>query len=637
MNSSYSSFYKISLPYFYRMKIFLATCFAFICLHSFSQTLPVAKNYQRAFDKNTRSINGNPGANYWQNTAAYNIDVSFSPKTRIIAGTEEIVYTNNSPDTLKQIWFKLYPNFYQRGVQRDQSIDAADESDGVRIAQLAIDDKPQTVDKFNINGTNAWLRIAALLPRKQMKFNITFSYVLNKGSDVRTGMIDDSSAFVAYFFPRIAVYDDIDGWNRIAYTGTPEMYNDFCSFNVNVTVPENYIVCATGNLLNANEVYAPQVVQRIADAEKNDGITKVIDTSDLANGNITAQNTVNTWKFKADSVTDFVFATSNHYAWYASSLVVDPSTQRRTRVDAVFNPEHEDYFNVINYARKTVEIMSYTFPAWPYPYPHETVFDGLDQMEYPMMVNDNPLDEKADEIELTDHEIFHTMFPFYMGVNETKYGWMDEGWATIGEWLLSPMIDSTIEPDYYGMEETDSAANYDYDIPITTLSTQQNDISYFLNSYPKPAMGYLYVKDMLGDELFTKALHYYIQQWHGKHPIPLDFFNCMNTGSGKNLNWFWRKWFYETGVPDLAISNVKQSGKQVTVTITMKGTKPVPVHLTVYYKDGTQQSLHQSIAVWENSNTTTLNFSANTSIQQIVLGDVHDADANGNNNVWKMK
>ncbi|MEP6467745.1 MAG: M1 family metallopeptidase [Parafilimonas sp.] len=619
------------------MKLSFICCLLLICSYIFSQSLPVARNYQDAYDKQTRSTDGKPGAHYWQNKADYAINVNFAPAKRIVSGTEEIVYVNNSPDTLNRIWFKLYPNFYKRGVQRDQDIKPEDESDGVRIEQIMIDGKQRSTDKFNITGTNAWISVPALLPSKQIKFNITFSYVLNKTSHVRMGMVDDSSAFIAYFFPRIAVYDDIDGWNRIPYTGTPEMYNDFCSFDVHVTVPKNYIVCATGNLINAGDVYAPQIAQRISEAEKNDGITKVIDTTDLAKGNITAQNAVNTWKFKADSVTNFVFATSNHYIWYASSLVVDPLTQRRTRVDAVFNPQHEDYFNVIDHARKTVELMSYTFPAWPFPYPHETVFDGLDQMEYPMMVNDNPLEDNADEIELTDHEIFHTMFPFYMGINETKYGWMDEGWATIGEWLLSPMIDSTIAPDDYGMGEYGASAGDDFDVPITALSTEQNDESYFLNSYPKPAMGYLYVKDMLGDALFTKALHYYIQQWHGKHPMPLDFFNCMNTGSGKNLNWFWKKWFFDNGIPDLAISNVKQSGKNVSVTVQMKGTKPVPVHVTVFYKDGTQQILHQSIAVWENSNTTTLNFTADKSIDKIILGETHDADSDPSNNEYDMK
>jgi hypothetical protein len=414
------------------------------------------------------------------------------------------------------------------------------------------------------------------------------------------------------------------------------MYNDFCSFDVNITVPENYIVCATGDLLNAGEVYAPAIAQRISIAEKNDGLTKVIDTSDLAAGNITAQNPANTWKFKADNVTDFVFATSNHYIWYASSLVVDKATGRRTRVDAVFNPKHKDYFDVIDYARKTVQGMSYSFPAWPFPYAHETIFDGLDQMEYPMMVNDNPLEDKEEAIELTDHEIFHTMFPFYMGINETKYAWMDEGWASIGEWIISPMIDSSII-DNYGMSAYNHTANYDFDEPITTLSSQQDGASYFLNAYAKPAMGYLYVKDMLGNELFTKALHYYIQQWHGKHPIPPDFFNCMNAGSGKNLNWFWQKWFYDRGYPDLAINNVKQGGNNITVTVVMKGNKPVPVHLIIYYKDGTTQMLHQSIAVWEKSNETALSFSTSKKIERIVLGEVHDADTDKSNNVWEPK
>jgi hypothetical protein len=619
------------------MKIICCCCFALIyCLIINAQSLPVARNYQQAYDKNTRTADGKPGAGYWQNAAAYNINVSFTPATRIVSGSEEIVYTNNSPDTLNQIWFKLYPNLYKRGSPRDMHVDAADLSDGVNIESFSVDGITEPANALHISATNMWLQVAALMPGKQMKFNVSFSYELNKTSHIRTGMVDDSSAFIAYFFPRIAVYDDIDGWNKLPYIGSQEMYNDFCNFDVSISVPKNYIVCATGNLLNADEVYNTQIAQRISEAEKNDGITKVIDTTDLSNGNITAQNEINIWKFKADSVTDFVFATSNHYIWYSSSLVVDPSTKRRTRVDAVFNPAHKDYFNVINYAGKTVESMSYKIPAWPYPYPHETVFDGLDQMEYPMMVNDNPLENEEDEIELTDHEIFHTMFPFYMGINETKYGWMDEGWATLGEWTISPMIDTTIK-DYYGMGDYNHYANYDFDMPITTLSTQESGDNYFLNSYPKPAMGYLYIKDFLGDELFTKALHYYIEQWHGKHPMPLDFFNCMNTGSGKNLNWFWKKWFYDSGAPDLAISSVKQNGGKTKISVVMKGSKPVPIHLTVFYKDGTTQKLHETIGVWENATSTNITFTAAKAIRKIVLGDVHDADINMHNNVFKMK
>ncbi|MGN6181114.1 MAG: M1 family metallopeptidase, partial [Mucilaginibacter sp.] len=257
---------------------------------------------------------------------------------------------------------------------------------------------------------------------------------------------------------------------------------------------------------NASEVYNPQIISRLSKAGNTDGVTEVITTDDLKNGTVTTPGNTHTWKVEADSVTDLALAISNHYIWQSTSLVVDPVTKRRTRVDAVFNPAHKSYYNVIGYARKTVEAMSYTFPKWPYPYPHETVFDGLDQMEYPMMVNDNPLEKTDEDIELTDHEIFHTMFPFYMGVNETKYGWMDEGWATIGEWVISPIIDHSIV-DYYGMDAYNRDAGNEDDQPIMTPTPNLGGVSGFTNSYPKPAMGYYYVRDMLGNELFTKALH----------------------------------------------------------------------------------------------------------------------------------
>ena len=253
-----------------------------------------------------------------------------------------------------------------------------------------------------------------------------------------------------------------------------------------------------------------------------------------------------------------------------------------------------------------------------------------------MMVNDNPL-EKFDAITTTDHEVFHTMFPFYMGINETKYGWMDEGWATIGEWLISPMIDSTIADDY-GMKRYNDAAGNEEDLPITTISTQMTGAAFFLNSYVKPGLGYLYVKDYLGDELFTKALHFYISQWQGKHPMPFDFFNCMNTGSGKNLNWFWKKWFFDSGYPNLSISNVNKIEKKYNITIENKGSKPVPIDLTITFSDSTIQKEHRSIGVWENGNKyTTISFITKKKPVKIVLGSLYAADVDKADNVWVGK
>ena len=581
-------------------------------------------------------MEGKPGNNYWQNTANYKLNVSFAPATRLLSGLVDINYLNNSPDTLKQIWFKLYPNLYKKGTPRQSAIEPEDLTEGLIIDSLWANNKLLENKAFRIDGTNMVLGKQLLAHGQSVRFRIKYHYTLNKRSHIRTGEIEEGAAFIAYFFPRIAVYDDIDGWNKNPYNGTQEFYNDFCDFDALITVPKNFLVWATGDLQNASEVLNPLFIQRIRQAEANDGITSIIDTTDLKQP-ITIDHPFTTWHFTAGGVTDFVFATSDHYIWKSSSVVVDPVSKRRTRVDAVFNPKHKDYFKVVSDARKTVEAMSYQFPKWPFPYTHETVFDGLDQMEYPMMVNDNPVEDRAESIELTDHEIFHTMFPFYMGINETKYAWMDEGWATIGEWLISPIIDTTIV-DEYGVAPYEMNAATEVDLPISTLSTQLSGTSYFLNSYPKPAFGYLYVRDMLGDSLFTKALHYYIQQWRGKHPMPYDFFNCMNTGSGKNLNWFWKKWFFDNGLPDLAVTSVSNKLKSYTVEITSKGLKPVPIDLTITYADRSISKIHRSIEVWEKGNPTiTIIIPTTQKITRLELGSTYNVDADKADNVFVIK
>ncbi|MFC1226021.1 M1 family metallopeptidase [Pedobacter sp. BG31] len=587
-------------------------------------TLPIAPVFQKAYQKETRNVIGKPGKNYWQNTARYDLNINFNPASRLLKGKVQVTYTNNSPDTLKEIWFKLYPNLYKKGTPRKSKLAASDLGEGVAIEKMVANGK--TVTDFTIDGTNMTVNVPAVIPGKTVSFAIDYSYFLNKGSHVRTGQVDDGSYFIAYFFPRIAVYDDIDGWNKFPYIGAEEFYNDFDQFNASITVPGTYGVWATGDLKNPSEVFQKDIVSRMLTAEKNDAVIDVITDKDLADKRVTKPNAFNTFKFEAKHVTDFVFALSDHYLWKSCSLVVDPKTKRRTRVDAVFNPRHKDYYEVIDFARKTVEAMSYTFPKWPFPYNHETIFDGLDQMEYPMMVNDNPVDNRVDAITLTDHEIFHTMFPFYMGINETKYGWMDEGWATIGEWLISPMIDSTIV-DEYGVQPTASSSGGKDDTPIMTLTPDLKGSGSFTNSYPKPGLAYLYIKDYLGDELFTKALHTYIQNWNGKHPMPYDFFNSINTGSGKNLNWFWKAWFFEDGVTDMAIKAVDKTSAGYTVTVENKSVKPLPVDLALTFEDGTTEKNHSTIGVWEKGDRLVkIEVKTNKKLSKVVMGNPHTPD-----------
>jgi aminopeptidase N len=188
------------------------------------------------------------------------------------------------------------------------------------------------------------------------------------------------------------------------------------------------------------------------------------------------------------------------------------------------------------------------------------------------------------------------------------------------------------------MAPTEKLAGTEVDLPITTLTTQEYGTSMFLNSYPKPALGYLYVKDMLGDDLFYKGLHNYFRNWAGKHPLPNDFFYSMNAGSGKNLNWFWQKWFYEGGVPDIGIVKLTGTSNKKQLMVKLKGTKPVPVDVTILYKDGGTQKIHRSISVWGKGNKLiTIDFTDSKPIQEITLGSTYIPDVDRSDNTLKIK
>ncbi|MBE9461621.1 M1 family metallopeptidase [Dyadobacter subterraneus] len=597
-------------------------------------SLPVASNIKKSYLKQQRDPGGAPGKNYWQNRSDYNIKVNFDPVTAKLEGVVNIQYFNNSPDTLSKVVFKLYPNIYQKEAIRVVPVKAQDLTDGVVIEKISLNSKELDSKQLSIRGTNMTVRSGKILPKEKVKFDINYSFDLNRGSFIRGGQIDSGAFFIAYFFPRIAVYDDIDGWNEYPYTGQYEFYNDFGQFNAEITVPGDYQVWATGDLKNAAEVFKPKYVSLIGQANKSDKVIDIITEADFKTGSLSDDKSIKTWKFQADDVTDFAFGISNHYVWKASSLVVDPVSGRRARVDAIYNPDHKEYQPVINYVRKTVDLISNKFPAVPFPFSHETIFDGPTEMEYPMMVVNSPLTKPQEAIELTAHEIFHSLFPFYVGINETKYSFMDEGFATLSEFLLHPLIDSTVKLDY-DISDANAVVGSEQELPVMTLTPQLAGAARYVAKNLKPALGYFYVKEMLGDALFNKAMQYYIGQWKGKHPTPHDFFNCINTGSGVNLNWFWKSWFFEKGIPDLAISKVHSMPTKHEITISNMGNLAVPVHLTVYFKNGSQKKINSSIACWSGGNkTVTINIPSNKPVQKIILGSDFDLDVQPENNIW---
>lgn len=615
-------------------------------MNSLAQPLPIPRNIQPAYQSGTRSMDGKPGTHYWQNRGNYTMKITFDPETQLLSGTETIEYHNDSPDTLLQLVIHLYPNLFKKGLQRNYSFDEADENEGVTIESLAIGDE-KFVDfsdkRIRFSGTNMKVRPAqAVSPGANVTLQISWHYTVNKGSHIRTGMVDSTSYFLAYTFPRIAVYDDIDGWDDWDYVGLQEFYNDFGNFDVEVTVPGGYVVWGTGTLQNPGDVFAPRILNRYQNALSSDKLTQIIDSTDYGMESVTANASQLSWKFSASDVTDFAFAVSDHYLWQGSSLVVDDNSGRRVFIDAAYNKDSRDFFEVASVARSCVDIMSRTYPAVPFPYPHITIFQGLDQMEYPMMVNDNVSESRLDMVQLTSHEIFHAYFPFYMGINETQHAWMDEGWATIGESVISPMLGEPEEDGIYMRSSYEDIAGTDAEVPMMTNTELIVGKTYLTNSYGKAGIFYWTLQNLLGDELYFKALHEYMNRWHGKHPVPFDFFNTFNNVAGQDLNWFFMPWCFENAYPDLALKAVvlnqrkKMHANTWDVTVSSMGTLPVPVHLEFTLENDSIIIRDITPAVWKDgSREVTMHQTLPGKLKSLRLGSDFIPDTNLADNLWK--
>jgi hypothetical protein len=611
---------------------------------AFSQQLFTTTNMQDAYKKETRTAFGKPGKNYWQNFANYNIKVNFDPSTQLLQGNETISYENNSPDTLKEIIIRLYPDLYKKGVQRLSHIAEKDLNDGVQIESFRIGEENiasfQDRKKAFIRNTNLYIRpTQPVLPHSKTNFEISWHYKVNTGSPVRTGMVDSTSYFIAYFFPRLSVYDDVDGWDTWSYNGSQEFYNDFGNFNVEISLPKNYIVWATGDRKNAEDNFTKNILDKIKTASVDTQIIHVIDSNDYSKNDVFKNDATGVWKFSATNVTDFAFALSDHYLWDASSVVVDSSTGRRTIAEAAYNKIHKDYFDVANQAHQTVFYTSHFYPKYPFPFSHITVFDGTDQMEYPMMVNDNPTETHKDAVQLTTHEIFHSYFPFFMGINETQYAWMDEGWATIGESVISPKMGEPEDEGIFSKTRYERISGTDQYVPLITNTKEYSGAAYAANSYGKGGLCYYVLQDLLGDNLYFKSLHQYMNDWHGKHPTPYDFFYSFNNASGKNLNWFWQRWFFGWEYPDLLIKKVEKSGNNIKIIVQNRGGLPLPVYLNIISKAGKKSLIKYTAEVWKNGEKekTFIISKPLSTIFKIELGNEFIPDKYENNNRWNAR
>ncbi|MGN6801225.1 MAG: M1 family aminopeptidase, partial [Ginsengibacter sp.] len=321
----------------------------------------------------------------------------------------------------------------------------------------------------------------------------------------------------------------------------------------------------------------------------------------------------------------------------------------RSSVQAAYNDTAADFHHSVEWAQNSLRFFSTQWPGVPYPFPKMTAFQGHADMEYPMMVNDgtvmgngrfgNAGFKFAQMVQ--DHEIAHTYFPFYMGINEKRYAFMDEGWATTYEYLIGleengkAYTDSTYKR--FRIERYISDPSTDEDQPIITMSNQESGAGYGNNSYGKASLSYLSLKDYLGDSTFKKALHFYMNSWHGKHPIPWDYFNCMSTGSGKNLNWFFHNWFFTNNYIDLKIDTLKKEGNDYTLNVTNVGGFAIPFDVKITYADGETATMHETPAVWENNeHAQVFKIPGDKIIKSVALDGGIFMDYTPDDNVWKQ-
>ena len=557
------------------------------------------RDIKAAFAKGTRSPDGRPGPNYWQNHARYDITVQAAPPARDIRGRETITYFNNSPDTLRQVVLRLIQNIHRPGVSRDGDASPDYLTTGLVIDTFQVAGQARPFQPGQGTGTIQGVRLPkALAPHDSVKFAVAWHFPISVESG-REGMIDPTTYFLAYFYPRIAVYDDYAGWDRLPFVDSKEFYNDFNDYTLRVQAPANYLVWATGTLQNPKQVLQPAAAKRLRQSMTSDAVLHIATATDLAKKSITAQQPLNTWVWTAKDISDVTFGLSDHYVWDAASVVVDAKAKRRASVQAAYADSTVDFRQSVKNAQYALGWFSNpaNWPGVAYPFPKMTAFQGFADMEYPMMVNDSPQKDPKFAQFVQDHEIAHTYFPFYMGINESRYAFMDEGWATTFELLIGRSENGQEAADklykQFRVNRWIHDAATAEDLPIITPSSELR-AGYGNNAYGKPSLSYLALKDMLGDALFKKALHEYIDRWHGKHPIPWDYFNSMSSASGQDLTWFFNNWFFTNGYIDLAVGPV--SGTSVTVN--NLGGFAAPFDMQLEYADGTREILHQTAAVW---------------------------------------
>lgn len=564
-----------------------------------------------------RTASGKPGPEYWQNSADYILEASLDEKNHIISGAVKITYTNNSPEDLDFIWLYLEQNRFtptSRGTLTTPVYGnrySGDVEGGFDLTNVKVTSAGKTSTKYLIEDTRMQIFLDTPVKAKGGVAEISMDFKFKvpvKGMD-RMGRLEVKEGTVyaiAQWYPRVAVFDDVVGWNTEPYLGAGEFYCEYGNFDVKITAPANHVVVASGRLENPKEVLSDKQMQQLEKATNSDKTVFIVSEKEASKTAKETTSRTKTWHFKMDNSRDVAWASSKAFIWDAARINLPEG--KVALAQSVYPKESvgkNAWTRSTEFTKASIEFYSNTY----FPYPYETAINvacGVGGMEYPG-VSFCDYSRVGDELwGVTDHEFGHNWFPMIVGNNERRYAWLDEGLNTFinhystvafnnGEYAFSSSVNKPRSLVGY--------LTYNQRESINTSPEIAHDRNLAYTAYYKPAAGLFMLREyIIGPERFDYAFRSYIQTWAYKHPQPNDFFNHIENAVGENLDWFWKGWFYGNGNIDVGIIGAKTHQEGYVITVENKGDIPMPMKLEVTYKDGTTERISLPVEIWFKSN-----------------------------------
>jgi hypothetical protein len=539
----------------------------------------------------SRPATGEPGPMYWQQRADYKIQIKLNEDTRSVKGSETITYTNNSPLTLKYIWLQLDQNIFAKesinNLTRpwgggDSSVDFStlrrqnfmDKFEG-GFQELSIKINNKSPDT-NLVGTHVRINLEQpLKPGESTSLDIEWAYALVEENAVRARngyetFEDGNDIFLmAQWYPRVTVFSDYEGWHNKEFIGNGEFTLEFGDFEVDISVPSDHVVSATGVLLNENDVLSPIQKKRMKQARKSEKPMFIITPDEAYDNELEKSTDYKTWSFKAENVRDFAWASSRKFIWDAAGYKQDSKENPLVMAMSFYPKEGEPLWSKYSTEAVMHTMKVYSKYSFDYPYPTAQSVNGpVGGMEYPMITFNGPRTELEDDgtrtysrsekeflIGVVIHEVGHIYYPMIVNSDERQWTWMDEGLNTFVQYLAEQEWDINYRSDRGEPRWMTEFMSSSYQVPIMTNS--ESLLQFGNNAYGKPATALVVLREtILGRELFDQAFREYSVRWKFKRPTPYDFFRTMEEASGVDLDWFWRGWFYSTDHVDIALNNI---------------------------------------------------------------------------------